>query len=390
VLPSTMGSAGQVLSTNGASQTSWINAPAASQWANVAAGISYASGSVGIGVANPTSTFHIQQNGNSMTSMSLVNSTSGPGAFTQFVSGGAGSNSWLYNFSSGFTSGGRFIAGSTLLDATGGLGLSALGGPMQFYTNSGVEAMRITSGGSVGIGTTSPSSLLHIHNVGVSNVFTVSDNDKTWLQGIENGVGNSYSIWEDISSGVNNRLQILSGGSIIMATNGGSIGVGVSTPTSKLTVAGTIESSSGGYKFPDGTVQTQAVTGATAAYASSVQGALTSTTSTSYVDISTLAPAVIAVKNGDIVKADLQCNGYNISNYVIAILVLTGGSANTLATPNFQYSFNPSANWNALNSQGLFQATATGNLTFSGRYRIETSGTGFVNGCSLIAVRIGH
>ncbi len=36
------------------------------------------------------------------------------------------------------------------------------------------------------------------------------------------------------------------------------VGIGTDTPTSKLTVAGTIESNSGGVKFPDGTVQTTA------------------------------------------------------------------------------------------------------------------------------------
>ena len=36
----------------------------------------------------------------------------------------------------------------------------------------------------------------------------------------------------------------------------GSIGIGTSTPTEKLSVAGVIQSTSGGIKFPDGTVQT--------------------------------------------------------------------------------------------------------------------------------------
>ena len=38
----------------------------------------------------------------------------------------------------------------------------------------------------------------------------------------------------------------------------GKVGIGTDSPTSKLTVAGAIESSSGGVKFPDGTVQTTA------------------------------------------------------------------------------------------------------------------------------------
>ena len=42
----------------------------------------------------------------------------------------------------------------------------------------------------------------------------------------------------------------------------GNVGIGTTTPGQKLTVAGTIESTSGGFRFPDGTSQTTASTGA--------------------------------------------------------------------------------------------------------------------------------
>jgi hypothetical protein len=48
------------------------------------------------------------------------------------------------------------------------------------------------------------------------------------------------------------------GDSIITETKLGDIGIGTTTPGSKLTVAGTIEATSGGVKFPDGTLQTTA------------------------------------------------------------------------------------------------------------------------------------
>lgn len=48
-----------------------------------------------------------------------------------------------------------------------------------------------------------------------------------------------------------------SGNSLIVA---GNIGIGTTTPAQKLSVAGTIESTSGGFKFPDATTQTTAAT----------------------------------------------------------------------------------------------------------------------------------
>ena len=47
----------------------------------------------------------------------------------------------------------------------------------------------------------------------------------------------------------------------LVVANELNVGIGTATPGSKLTVAGTIETTSGGIRFPDGTVQTTAATG---------------------------------------------------------------------------------------------------------------------------------
>jgi hypothetical protein len=47
-------------------------------------------------------------------------------------------------------------------------------------------------------------------------------------------------------------------GAVNLATSSGNVGIGNSSPGQKLTVAGTIESTTGGVKYPDGTTQTSA------------------------------------------------------------------------------------------------------------------------------------
>lgn len=56
----------------------------------------------------------------------------------------------------------------------------------------------------------------------------------------------------------NNTLSYVLGDSIITEDKFGKIGIGTTNPTSKLTVNGMIETTLGGLKFPDGTVQTTA------------------------------------------------------------------------------------------------------------------------------------
>src|ERR1044072_1787142 len=61
-------------------------------------------------------------------------------------------------------------------------------------------------------------------------------------------------------SGVAGSNTYVLGNSNIFEDKFGKVGIGTITPTSPLTVAGMIETTLGGYKFPDGTVQTTAAT----------------------------------------------------------------------------------------------------------------------------------
>jgi len=90
------------------------------------------------------------------------------------LSSGATSG-YLYGFGPSYTTSGRFIAASTLLDAgnAGGLGLSAsqAGGIIKFWTAGDNERARIDASGNFGIGSTTTTSMF---NVGTSAQFQVN------------------------------------------------------------------------------------------------------------------------------------------------------------------------------------------------------------------------
>jgi hypothetical protein len=67
------------------------------------------------------------------------------------------------------------------------------------------------------------------------------------------GTVGKISMWTATGPSGNSIL-----GDSIITQSSGNIGIGTDSPTSKLTVQGMIETTLGGYKFPDGTVQTTA------------------------------------------------------------------------------------------------------------------------------------
>jgi len=149
-------------------------------------------------------------------------------------------------------------------------------GQLMFYANSALttgtaftptERMRITSTGYVGIGTTSPTNALVIGNdIGVlsnptstlvvannsnNSLITVGQDSLTRLRMKWN-----YDATTTLAYGVVGTQNI--NNSLVLQDVGGKVGIGTISPTTTLDVAGQIRSSSGGFKFPDGTVQVTA------------------------------------------------------------------------------------------------------------------------------------
>jgi hypothetical protein len=114
-----------------------------------------AAGDVGIGTSSPSRFVDIEKNQNASTILRVGNTTSGTAAYSALQLESS-TITYLYNFSNGYTTSGKFEAGVTLLDANGIAGLTlcaTASAPIKFLTN-GSETMRLDAAGNLGLGVT--------------------------------------------------------------------------------------------------------------------------------------------------------------------------------------------------------------------------------------------
>jgi hypothetical protein len=187
-------------------------------------------GDVGIGSNAPQARLHVVG----------ANGASGAAAPTALaVTGGNGGNS-----------AGAGGAGGDLsfLGGTGGWNTN---GSSLFYSGNG-GAISLT-GGTGGQHTFGVS---HAGTGGVVNITGGTGGAHT-LAGFTGGVGGSI-VLNGGTGGTGSTPG--ASGNVVLANLRGNVGVGTASPAHKLDVAGSVRSSSGGFVFPDGTVQTTAVT----------------------------------------------------------------------------------------------------------------------------------
>ena len=129
-----------------------------------------------------------------------------------------------------------------------------------------------------------------------------------------NGTVGKIPVWSETHPSGNSML----GDSIITQLND-NIGIGLMTPASKLTVQGMIETTLGGYKFPDGTIQTTAaMSGLTSIFHdATLQGDGTSGSPLGVaapLNLTGAAAAIIQVRNTQEFGVGLRAFGGNSSN----------------------------------------------------------------------------
>ena len=154
---------------------------------------------------------------------------------------------------------------------------AASGGGSSVWSQSGSNIYY--SAGNVGIGIANPISKLHIsQDTGLMTRLTATESGgETAIQFRQESEGMDAQIKWTQSSGVS-RLGFFvddsSGGHVadnerLTISETGNVGIDTTSPDEKLSVAGTIESTSGGIKFPDGTTQTTAATGGSSIWSQS-------------------------------------------------------------------------------------------------------------------------
>ncbi|HEU4677569.1 MAG TPA: hypothetical protein VFS75_02515, partial [Candidatus Paceibacterota bacterium] len=162
------------------------------------------SGNVGIGTTSPNFKLEVGYSGTTNNTIAVSNYDTGATSYAEVLARNAGAGSAqasgvrMVALGTGWTTSGGFVQNGAALDADTGLsgGLSlmarASGAAMRFYTGGSADAderMRIDGNGNVGIGTTTPSSLLTVGTTSYSG------------SGVA-GLKESYSFTNSVASAV--------------------------------------------------------------------------------------------------------------------------------------------------------------------------------------------
>jgi hypothetical protein len=220
--------------------------------------ITESAGNIAIG-ATPHPTMHFQVRGESPGSQITAYSTAKTATNYGLDAGavGVGGESNVGGF---FTAGGAY--------ANKGIYINGISATEYNYAIFSDAAAQSYFAGNVGIGTKYPKLGLHIKTPSDQQMLLDNDGGEyTSIYFANNGaikanvyLRNSFNEFRIGGTGLDTATVFTANTDVerMRIAGNGNVGIGTRTPGSPLSVAGTIESTSGGFKFPDGTVQTTA------------------------------------------------------------------------------------------------------------------------------------
>jgi hypothetical protein len=147
---------------------------------------------------------------------------------------------------------------NTLLGNLANVGANNLTNATAIGSNAVVSqsnAVILGNNANVGIGTATPAYKLTVQTATGNYGFAQTDGAITLGSYVGSSASGATGGWLGTQS--NHKLFFFTGNGqpAMTVDTTGNVGIGTPTPTSKLTVAGLIEATTGGVKFPDGTIQ---------------------------------------------------------------------------------------------------------------------------------------
>jgi len=215
-----------------------------------------ADGNVGIGTTSPSNKLHVKGNVNGAVQIEVDNQSTGNASYAGLFLNGQGNNFFLKNW------------GDQVPSFTNITEFVSTAGSSSFVFSPGTsEKMRITAGGNVGIGTTSPGAKLQIVNTSASTAALTVCN---FITGASDYI---FQRWQWVESSTNYRLDLKQKTSLNvvkyafdMVNNGtgyndvlvldrGNVGIGTASPGQKLQVDGGATGINQGIPQTTGTTQ---------------------------------------------------------------------------------------------------------------------------------------
>ncbi len=198
-------------------------------------------GNVGIGTTAPGSILNIVKAQNTSTVVKITNTSTGTSASAGFYAINDSTQGLVLRAqSSSFTISGLRIANygtivsEALLDGLV-IGTEGAGDPLVFGTFAN-QRMRIDGNGNVGIGTTAPAAQLDVNGSIYSTATAIK-------MGYNSAISlNAVDFWGDgaISTSNNGNLYLTPNGTGNVLVNNGNVGIGTTSPISKLHVSGAV------------------------------------------------------------------------------------------------------------------------------------------------------